>query len=595
MKPIKGLLNDKSTRMALGALLLGLVLGWLFFGGNPPAETTHIDHASETKNSIWTCSMHPQIRQKEPGKCPICGMELIPVSVGTSQEDPMEIKMSPTAMQLASVQSSIITSQKPVKTVRMNGKVQADERRVNSQTSHISGRIEKLLVNYTGEYINRGQILAYVYSPQLITAQEEVFEAYKTRENQPALYQAARDKLKNWKLSDKQIDSVIEFGRPQEDFPIMSDMTGVVLAKRVKLGDHIKMGSSLFEVADLSKVWILFDVYESDIHWVKTGDEVELTIQSLPGESFRGKISFIDPVINPKTRVAKARIELNNPGQRLKPEMFAKGLVKSPLNNTEETLIVPKSAVMWTGERSVVYVKNASASGIGFTLREVTLGPALGDSYIINEGLEEGEEIATNGTFSIDAAAQLAGKPSMMNPQGGAAAVGHEHGGSSMKKPAQPAPHSESLKIDKKAKQTLSTFFDKYIKLKDALTEDDLDESKKAAINLQNYLGKINMSLFKGEAHNVWMQHSSPSENAARAITKAADIKAARHHFIALSNQIVMLAKSFGPFDKPVFVLFCPMANDDKGADWLSREKEIRNPYFGESMLSCGEVKQAIN
>ncbi|KAA3619394.1 MAG: efflux RND transporter periplasmic adaptor subunit [Calditrichaeota bacterium] len=594
MNSIKELINNSSIRIAAGSLAVGLLVGWLFFGGNGPAEIDHSEHAGETISSIWTCSMHPQIRQKEPGKCPICGMELIPVSTGAGEDDPMEIKMSPTAMQLANVQTSIITRQKPVKTVRMNGKVQADERYVNSQTSHIAGRIEKLLVNFTGEYISKGQILAYVYSPALVTAQEELFEAYKTRETQPGLYQAAREKLKNWKLTNQQIDEVIAGGRPQEDFPIMSDMTGVVLSKRVKLGDHIMTGSSLFEVADLTKIWILFDIYESDMPWVKIGDPVEFTIQSLPGESFKGKISFIDPVINPKSRVAKARIELNNPGQRLKPEMFANGLVKSPLNGSDKTLIVPKSAVMWTGERSVVYIKKTSATGIAFSLREVVLGPALGDSYVIKEGLNNGEEIATNGTFSIDAAAQLAGKPSMMNPQGGAMPAGHNHGGAPMQQAAAKPSHSQSIKLDAKAQKTVQGLLGDYLKIKNALTEDDFENSQKAGAEFQKNLGKINMALFKGEAHNVWMQHSSPLETTARSIAQAEEIGVVRSQFVHLSNQIIGLAKTFGPFEKPVFVQFCPMANNDKGAEWLSLEEEIRNPYFGESMLTCGEVRHTI-
>ncbi len=596
MKPIKEMINDKTVRVAVAALLGGLFFGWLFFGGNPPADSTHEQIASSAKETVWTCSMHPQIRKKEPGKCPLCGMTLIPLNTDTSEDNPMEIKMSPTAMQLANVQTSIVSRGRPVKLVRMNGKVQADERNVNSQTSHIAGRIEKLLVNYTGESISKGQVLAYIYSPELVTAQEELFEAYKTREIQPALYRAAREKLKNWKLTDKQIDSIIKVGQPQEDFPIMSDMTGVVLQKRINLGDHVREGSVLFEVADLTKIWVMFDVYESDIPWVKIGDDVTFIIQSLPGEKFHGTISFIDPVINPRTRVAKARVEFKNPGQRLKPEMFVVGTIKSPLSSGNKTIVVLKTAVMWTGERSVVYVKTASATGIGFMLREVTLGPALGDSYVIRDGLEEGEEIATNGTFSIDAAAQLAGKPSMMNPQGGPSSVGHQHGG--MKMPGmssgQKKAHTANIQLNPQAKQVVVVLLDKYFKIKGALAIDALDKTKKSAKDYLDYLGKINMSVFKGEAHNVWMKHSIPLKRAANNISKADDIKAARKHFIMLSSQSIMVAKTFGPFKKPVFVQFCPMANDNKGADWLSREKKISNPYLGQSMPTCGEVKKTI-
>jgi len=283
------------------------------------------------------------------------------------------------------------------------------------------------MVNFTGEHVHKGQVLAYIYSPELMIAQEELFEVYKIKESQPELYKAARGKLINWKLTEKQIDNIIQKGQSQEQFPVLADVSGVVLNKRVNLGDYIQKGQSLFEVADLSKVWVLFDVYESDISWVKKGDEISFTFQSLPGEIFKGNITFIDPVINPKTRVVTARVEVINRGDQLKPEMFALGIVKSQLKNQEKVLIVPKSAVMWTGERSIVYIKQASASGISFMMREVTLGPALGNSYIIKDGLEEGEELATHGTFSIDAAAQLAGKNSMMNKVGTKTVQGHQH------------------------------------------------------------------------------------------------------------------------------------------------------------------------
>lgn len=583
-------INKTTIYIAIGTLIAGILIGWLFFS-DTKKTTVADEHQQHTENTIWTCSMHPQIRQSEPGQCPICGMDLIPLNNESSDGNPMEIKMSPTAMQLANVQTSVITKQKPVKEVRMNGKVKADERNVFSQSSHIPGRIEKLLVNFTGESVSKGQVLAYIYSPDLVTAQEELFEAHKIKGNQPALYQAARGKLLNWKLTETQIDNIIQAGKAQEQFPVLADVSGVVLNKRVNLGDYIKKGQSLFEVADLSKIWILFDVYESDMVWIKKGDNVVFNIPSFPGESFKGSIDFIDPVINPKTRVATARVELNNSGDKLKPEMFVVGIVKSPIENKKEELIVPKSAVMWTGERSVVYVKQASASGIGFMMRQVTLGAALGDSYIIKEGLEEGEEIATNGTFSIDAAAQLAGKPSMMNPEGGAVMTGHNHGGASGNATNIP---SQEITVNKKAKEVLAPLFDEYLKIKNALVEDDFDKSKQIAATLSNNLSKINMGVFTGEAHNVWMKHSTTMEKALKSINKAENIGEVRKHFQTLSNQLVMLAVTFGPFDNPLYIQHCPMVNDNKGADWISNNKQIRNPYFGESMIGCGSITKEI-
>lgn len=579
--------NKISIVIAISTLIVGFGLGWLMFGRSTSEEHLHEAH-TEIGSQTWTCSMHPQIRQPEFGKCPLCGMDLIPLGNNGEEDNPMAVRMSPTAMQLANVQTSVTVKVKPIKEVRLNGKVQADERYIFSQTSHLTGRIEQLLVSYTGEYISKGQIIAYIYSPDLVTAQKELFEAEKVKDVQPALFKAVRDKLKNWKLSDKQIDDILEAGIPLERFPILSDLSGSVISKRVNLGDHILSGSSLFEVADLSKIWILFDIYESDMSWVKLGDKVHFQIQSLPGEKFEGKISFIDPVINSKTRVAKARIALNNPAQRLKPEMFVKGTLESPLKEGEAVIVVPKSALMWTGERSVVYVKSNEIAGISFMMREVSLGPALGDSFIINEGLEEGEEIATHGTFSIDAAAQLAGKPSMMNRQmanqkGELAMTEHNH-----------EEDQKLIKTSDKAKKALQPLFDNYIQLKDVLVNEDYDKVLRLGNELKNTLGEINRSLFEGASHNIWMKHRSSIQKVMNTMVKTKDIVSARNAFIDLSNQMIAIAKIFGPFENTFYIQHCPMVNNDKGADWLSLEKEIKNPYYGASMLTCGNVKEEL-
>lgn len=583
-------INKSTIYIALGTLLVGVLIGWLFFADGKKATHSDSDASEHAESQIWTCTMHPQIRMTEPGDCPICGMELVPLRTGSSSEDPSTLSMSPSAMSLANVQTSVVEKQKPVKEIRMNGKVKADETRVFSQASHIQGRIERLMVNFTGESIRKGQIVAYVYSPELATGQEELFEAYKIKESQPELYRASREKLKNWKLTESQIDKILSSGQIQETFPVLSDVSGVVINKRVNTGDYVQKGQSLFEVANLSRVWVLFDVYENDIQWMKSGDEVEFTVQSLPGKILKSRISFIDPVIDPARRVASVRIEISNAGEHLKPDMFATGIVKTPLSSQKEALIVPKSSVLWTGKRSVVYVKESGA-GANLKMREVTLGPALGDGYLIKEGLSEGEEVVTNGTFSIDAAAQLAGKPSMMNPEGGAISTGHNHGGMSSNNPASA---NHSIVTNKKITTALQPLFNDYLLLKDALVADDNVKAKKIASGLSANLKKVSMGLFKGPAHEVWMEHSAKSEKSLVNIKKAESIADIRVQFKELSEQFIFLAKTFGPFEKPLFIQHCPMANNNKGADWISKDEKIQNPYYGEDMIGCGEVTKTI-
>jgi Cu(I)/Ag(I) efflux system membrane fusion protein len=377
----------------------------------------------ETRSLYRCCTgynMHPQIRMEQPGQCPICGMELIPlVKSGNTSIDPSAIHLSKEAAQLANVLTSVVTKQKPVMEVRLYGKVQADERLLQSQVAHVPGRIDRLAVNFTGESVTKGQVLAVIYSPELITAQQELIETIKTRQLQPELYEASKEKLRQWKLTDDQIARIESSGEVLNDFEIVSNTSGTVIERRVNIGDYVAQGTELFRIADLSKVWVMFDAYESDLQFLEKGNKISFTLQALPGKGFSGTVVFIDPVIDPVTRVAKVRVETENASGKLKPEMFATGIASTTLNEYLDNMVIPKTAVLWTGKRSVVYVKQPGTDESIFELREIGLGPMLGKSYVVTDGLTEGEEIVTSGTFSVDAAAQLEGKPSMMNPRGG--------------------------------------------------------------------------------------------------------------------------------------------------------------------------------
>jgi Cu(I)/Ag(I) efflux system membrane fusion protein len=267
--------------------------------------------------------------------------------------------------------------------------------------------------------VRKGQTLALIYSPELVTAQQELLETVITKSTQSVLYEAAKDKLRQWKLSESQIAAIESSGKVKTDFEVFASTSGIVSARRVNNGDYVSPGSVLFDVADLSHIWIMFDAYESDLPYLSQGQKVTFTIQALPGTDYSGNITFIDPVLDPVTRVAKVRIEMNNKGGKLKPEMFATGIVNANLNQYKGKLVIPRSAVLWTGKRSVVYVKQAGSDEPVFKIREIELGPMLGNRYVVEDGLMDGEEIVTHGAFSVDASAQLEGKPSMMNPKNG--------------------------------------------------------------------------------------------------------------------------------------------------------------------------------
>ncbi|WP_432671520.1 efflux RND transporter periplasmic adaptor subunit [Flavobacterium sp. SM2513] len=588
---------DKKTKIvALITLLIGVLLGALLFGGgNTKEEVQQTEVASKVE--VWTCSMHPQIRQPEPGDCPICGMDLIPLASDNDAADPDAISMSESAMIIAGISTYKVGNSDGVKDISLNGKIEVNEKTVYSQSSHIPGRIEKIQVTFVGEYVKKGQVVAYVYSPELASSQQELIEAYSVKDIQPQLLESVKTKLRNWKVSDATINKIISTGKTQDRFPIYADVSGYVIKKNVELGDYLQKGQTLYEVADLSNVWVLFEIYESDLTWIKKGDKVNYTIASFPGENFSGTIAFIDPFINAVTRIAKARVEVANKGLKFKPEMFVSGTVKTKIDRKESTISVPKTAVMWTGKRSIVYIKNESEKGISFKLREVTLGPLLRNEYIIEQGLEIGEEIVANGTFNVDAAAQLAGKPSMMNLEGGKANTGHNHGEEStmsMSDDKKVILKADKTTISSEAKKDLQPLYKNYFDYKDALTKDDFNSAKKALLEFEKSFNKINMSVFKGESHIVWMSYQTELKKQTLHATHIKNIQEIRMSFEPISNVMIAMTKAFHPLNESAYVQFCPMANSDKGANWLSKENKVVNPYFGASMLKCGEVKETI-
>jgi len=307
----------QNYKLILIVLVAGIILGWLVSpssGGSRnrqtsvPAADAHEHIESAEAEQIWTCSMHPQIKQNHPGNCPICGMELIPLTQETAsnrETDPNEIQMTEDAMKLAEIQTVIVRRGKPDKDVILQGKIKADERNIAKLTARFGGRIEKLFVNFTGQRVRKGEKLGVIYSPDLITAQRELLEATKYKDSNPSFYKASRSKLKLWDLTEEQIDAIESSGDPVVYFDILSPISGTVTKRNVTTGDYVKEGSPLFEVTDLSRVWVLFDAYETDLPWISLGDEIEFTVEAIPAEKFKGKVSFIDPLLDPKTRVAR--------------------------------------------------------------------------------------------------------------------------------------------------------------------------------------------------------------------------------------------------------------------------------------------------
>lgn len=578
-------------------LVVGLFLGSMFFGSAPKDSHEGHDHgAIETVDeTTYTCSMHPQIKQPKPGDCPICGMDLIPLLSSDSgdEADPNEIQMTESAIKLAEIETYIVEKGAPEKQIYLQGKVQADERNISAITARFGGRIEKLYVNYTGQNVKKGQKLASIYSPDLNTAQRELLDAAKYKDSNPSFYKATRNKLKLWELNDEQINAIEEGNEPSIYFDILSPISGTVTRRDVAIGDYVKEGHPLFEVINLSQLWVMFDAYESDLPWIKMGDELSFTLPSIPGETYTSKVTFIEPFIDAKTRVAQVRINMKNSEMKLKPEMFANGILESNIAENTQQLLIPKTSILWTGKRAVVYVRVPDRESPSFIYREIELGAESGQYYVVSSGLEEGEEIASNGVFKIDASAQLLGKTSMMNPEGGKVSTGHEHHGATAPEKEEKVTVSHSEKTPEAFKKQLGALVHVYASMKDAFVATDEALVEKEAKLVLEELKSVNMKLLKGEAHNDWMKNQKVIKSNLESIISMKGIKMKRSHFGTVSDHMIEAVNTFGiKSEKTIYLEYCPMAFGDKGGYWLSREKEIRNPYFGDQMLKCGEVKK---
>lgn len=552
-------------------LLAGLTIGILVSPRSDRAHDEHADHSHEwdAENQVWTCSMHPQIRQDGPGNCPICGMDLIPVSDSRSREghDPMVYKMSAEAIAMANIHTSEVRVVPAEKEISLSGTIRFDEQTITNVTSQFPGRVEQLYVNFTGQQVNQGDPLASVYSPELVTAQQELFEAVKMKYVYPALYNAAREKLRLWRLSPAQIDEIERSGEAQTQFRVLSGSSGIVTGRTVTAGDYVGTGSVMFEIADLSNVWVMFDAYESDLAWINTGDRVNFSVSALPGEEFSARVTFIDPVVDPRQRTASVRAEAVNRQMKLKPGMFVSGKISSDIRAGIHAIAIPRSAILWSGKRSIVYVKVAGTEFPEFEMREILLGQRLGEMHLVESGLDAGEEIVTNGVFAVDAAAQLSGNFSMMT-----------------------RPESKTLEVPQAFSRQLTEAAREYFDIARSLVESDPVKARAAAGDFLSALGRVNMGLLEDEAHHRWMDLLEGINQAAGMIAATDDLKEQRIHFEPLSDNMIEAVEYFGLQIERVYKMHCPMAFDNKGANWLSDKDEILNPYFGDMMLRCGEI-----
>jgi Cu(I)/Ag(I) efflux system membrane fusion protein len=476
------------------AIVGGYVIGRLTGSGRKAAYTPAVTKAEKAGPAIkwWTCSMHPEVHKPGPGRCPKCGMDLVPVrETGERATSLRQLTVTPEARALMEIRTSAVERRFVSTEVRMVGKVTYDETHLAYITAWVGGRIDRLYVDYTGITVRKGDHMVYLYSPELLSAQEELLQALKAagevkessldlvRERTKATVTAVREKLRLLGLTEEQVAQIEKSGKASDHLTIYAPSGGVVIHKNAQEGMYVKTGTRIYTIADLNQVWVQLDAYESDLSWLRYGQEVTFETEAYPGETFKGRIAFIDPFLNPKTRTVKVRVNVPNKAGKLKPDMFVRavaraevalggrvmdpalagkwicpmhpevvkdeagecdvcgmplarteslGYVAAPAKDEDKPLVIPKTAPLVTGKRAVVYVELADREKPTFEGREIVLGPRAGAYYIVRRGLAEGERVVTQGNFKIDSALQIQAKPSMMTPEGGAEPAVHDHG-----------------------------------------------------------------------------------------------------------------------------------------------------------------------
>lgn len=648
--PILWIWKHTAAFIALTLIACAFILGIRM--GNPPEPAdSSTAHAHENAGSVSdsggndssqdtpqmnTCSMHPSVRLSDPdAKCPICFMELIPVR-DDDAGDPNTLVLSNSETIAARVQTTRVARYVPTKTIRLFGKVRMDETTVERISAYFPGRIETLYANFMGARVNQGDHLAQMYSPDLLTAFEELRQSALAaeqsgtmseivRESSIQTLNAARDRLRLFGIDSDLIEQIERDGYNEDTFTIDAPRGGTITHIAAQEGEYVGTGDPILTIADLTHLWVDLQAYESQIGQIRWGQTVHFSVESHPGESFEGRVSFIDPIINPSTRTAAVRVAVENPDRTLKPGMFTSATIQTPIDGSTNTissellgrwvcpmhpteindqagscsicmmdlvpveslidppseqehtpipLVVPSTAVLFTGTRSIVYTQTDDENGFRYTPVEVTLGQRGDDVYIVLDGLKENDRVVTHGAFRIDSAMQIAAKPSMM----------------SMESQTTPPTDTDTSRPER-FKKGVTDSVTAYLDAQEALADDDLDAFNTHAQHLISVLDSVPTDGLLGEDLSVWRRGSRDLRPSA----PYDDIEHARADFEPMSNAVFTLVDQFGtPEGAAVHIAYCPMAFDFVGADWLQRTETIDNPYFGASMLQCGEILRTI-
>ena len=634
----------RRKQVVLGVVAVGMIFWIIPALFSVKKYDRHQSAGSPERNiKYWTCSMHPQIKLPKPGQCPICAMDLIPVyddSNGTDDGSTVSLSLNTAARQLAEVQTAEVQYQTVFHEVRLVGKVDYDETKLSYISAWVPGRIDRLFVDFTGTQVRKGDHLTKLYSPELISTQEEYIQAIKNwndtknselsvmRDTASSTLKSSREKLRLFGISEEQIKDIEERKIVQEHLTINSPVSGTVIQKNGFEGQYVQTGDRIYTIADLSRVWVYIDAYESDIQWLHYGQTVRVEAEAYPGEVFEGKIAFIDPFVDEKTRTIKLRVNVENENNQLKPGMFVRARIKAELGEggkiyekdlagkwicpmhpeiikeqagicdvcemnliptkefgfaeqplgSSKALTVPATAPLITGKRAVIYVETTDTKGrYLYEGREVVLGPRAGDQYVVLSGLKEGERVVTKGNFKIDSAMQIQAQPSMMNP------AGYYSEQDNMISPMSATP-SISAGI-------LVAAMPDYLEAVKALAH---DEPNQASQRLEQFRAQLNTVL---NSNQLTGGSTGLTGNIQRVIQQMEDISHDLESLRLLLSKISILLKNILETHEyketpALYLIFCPMAFDGKGGYWFQDSETVANPYYGSKMLDCGDVQK---
>jgi Cu(I)/Ag(I) efflux system membrane fusion protein len=520
---------------------------------------------SGRKVLYYQSAMHPWIKSDKPERCTICGMELTPVYEGEKGFE-MEgdvVSLNQGMIQVLKVETSSTKKRPLTRKLEVAGQIEDDATRHRVISAYVDGRIEKLFVNFIGAEVTQGQTLAEIYSPILLQAEREY------RQLSGELKTNTGIRLKQMGLSPGQIQELDKKPADQLTTQILAPMTGTVVVRNVYEGQYVKEGEALFEIADFSTMWFLFNAYEQDIPWIKTGQKVDISTPSHPGQIFKGTISFIDPNFDEATRSTKVRVELPNPQTqdhgRMLHRLYADGIVHVGL---PEVLTVPRSAVIQTGPEAVVYLDQ----GGGAYARQVVKLGRRGDEYIeIIEGLKDGDAVVTNGNLLIDGQAEM---------------------NRSFAQPQPPSTNSPAPILTETHKKALSEFVLVADKIAAALASENIAEFNDSRDSAMKAADLIIESFKDRPELSKLLEDLQKSKHLHEAKTIAEARKEFLGFTLAGAAALQPLRKSQGV---PAFEVWeCPMVNRaiegaPKKGQWIQAAgREIQNPFFGAEMLDCG-------